>query len=294
MSSFDKLSVWPVGYFRAYSSWLLRNRRDVSARIATLNAELERIGQLKVTYLSTEVEGQPRKTEERVGISVTHNSSLGRLLQAYVANGGNPLDISSFMYPDCVEVLEAEDGEPTKTSEVYPHAGVYAPQSANPNEPTQSGEKTGYGPYQGGFIRSDRYFPARQGGRMSAGTFDSDSIVRTMHQIRSWANQEIKERLQDIEWRIVKLADLREQLTQERDEVLAQAFGGSLDCMGSIDTSRIDPGLLMQNLVQDLYNLIYETDATGKVTSLKANSNVGFLKFTFPDLPSELRDPLGC
>ena len=294
MSSFDKLSVWPVGYFRAYSSWLLRNRRSIASRIATLNAELERIGQLKVTYRSVTVDGQARKTEERVGITVTHNSSLGRLVQAYIAGGGNPLDISQFMYPDCVDVLEVDGEGNTKSSEVYPHAGVFAPMSSNPNEPTQSGEKTGYGPYQGGFIRTDRYFPARQGGRTSSGAYDADSIVRTMHQMRSWANQEIKERLQDVEWRIVKLADLREQLVQERDEVLAQAFGGSLDPMGSLDKARIDPGLLMQNLVQEMYNLLYETDVSGKVTSFQANANVPFLKFTFPDLPSENRDPLGC
>lgn len=294
MSSFDKLSVWPVGYFRAYSSWLLRNRRDIGSRIAIINAELERIGQLKVTYRSVTVNGQARKTEERVGITVTHGSSLGRLVQAYIAGGGNPLDISQFMHPDCVDVLDLDANGNTKTSEVYPHAGVFAPMSANPNEPTQSGEKTGYGAYQGGFIRTDRYFPARQSGRTSAGSYDADSIVRTMHQMRVWANQDIKERLQDLEWRIIKLSDLREQLTQERDEVLAQAFGGSLDAMGSIDTARIDPGLLMQNLVQEMYNLIYETDDSGKVTSFKANDKVPFLKFTFPDLPSENRDPLGC
>lgn len=295
MSSFDKLSVWPVGYFRAYSSWLLRNRRDVSARIATINAELERIGQVKVTYRSTQVEGQARKTEERIGITVTPNSSIGRLLQAYIANGGNPLDISSFMYPDSVDVLETNpDGSPSVTNEVYPHAGVVAPMSANPNEPIQGGDQTGYGPYQGGFLRSDHYYPARQGGRTSAGAFDSDTVVRTMHQIRHWANQEIKERLQDLEWRIVKLADLREQLIQERDEVLVQAFGGALTGPGSLDDVRFDPKLQVQNLIQDMYQLLYSTDASGMVTSFKPNANVPFMKFTFPDLPSELRDVLGC
>lgn len=289
--SFDKLSVWPVGYFRAYSSWLLRNRRDIAARMATISAELERIGQVKITYKSTKVEGQERKTEERLSISVTPNSSLGRLMQAYVANGGNPLDISTFMYPDSVEVL---DGDPSNTSETYPHAGVFAPISANPNDPVQSDEKTGYGPYPGGFIRSDRYYPARQKGRTSAGAFDSDTIVRTMHQMRHWANQEIKEKLQDVEWRIIKLADLREQLVQEQDDVLNQAFGGCLTGMGSLDEARFDPSLQVQNLVQSMYQLLYETDATGTVTSLKPNANVPFMKFTFPDLPSELREPLGC
>jgi hypothetical protein len=115
-----------------------------------------------------------------------------------------------------------------------------------------------------------------------------------MHQIRSWANQDIKERLLDIEWRIIKLCDLREQLEKERDEVLVQAFGGVLTGVGSLDETRFDPSLRMQGLVQDLYSTLYVAQDTVD-QSFRANDNVGFLQFTFDDVPSEsLRDSLGC
>jgi hypothetical protein len=44
--SFSKLGgPWPVGYYRATSSWLLRNRKGLAARIGVINAEINRIGQ---------------------------------------------------------------------------------------------------------------------------------------------------------------------------------------------------------------------------------------------------------
>ena len=294
MGSFDKMSVWPVGYFRAFSSWLLRNRKTVSARLATINAEIVRIGSIKVDYLPVETEEGTRRTEERTGISVTTGSSLQRLLQAYIARGGNPLDISPFMSPDCVEVLEKDaDGEPTKTTERYPYGGVYAPVSANPNEPLQGGpnKETGYGPFPGGFIQSDSYFPARRGGRGQSPV--ADETVKMMHQIRGWANQDIAD-LQNLEWQIIKLCDLKEQLLQEQNDVLIQAFGGVLTGTGSLDDSRFDPTLQVQVLVNDIDRILYETSPEGTVIGYKANENVAFLQFTFADLPSENRDPLGC
>jgi len=296
MASFDKLGVWPVGYFRAYSSWLLRTRKEVSARLRMISAEIERIGFVTVYYADAEqvVDGVQKKTEVRTGISVTPNSTLLRLMQAYIANGGNPLDVSSFTYPDSVQVLETDDeGNPTSVTEHYPHAGLMAPMSADPNDPVEGAGSSGYGAYPGGFIRGDRYFPARQGGRMSPGAFPRDSVVQTMQQIRGWANQEIKERLQDIEWRIVKQCDLREQLTKERDEVLVQAFGGVLAGVGPLDVARFDPTLRVQNLVQDMYSILYPMDGD-TVQSFSPGETNAFLVFTFPDLPSEVRDPLGC
>lgn len=292
MASFSKMSVWPVGYFRAFSSWLLRNRRDVAARIQVINAEISRIGFIRVYYRQIEEgDGTKRLTEERVGFSVTPGSNLERLLQAYIAQGGNPLDISAFAYPDSTAIVEfLPDGTPVY-AESYPHGGVAAPKSVSPNNPVGVPGSTGYGGYQGGYLETDRYYPARQGGRSTPPNLD---VAKTMHQIRGWANQEIKERLQDIEWRIIKQVDLREQLCQERDEVLVQAFGGALGCLPALDPERFNPDLQVQALVQDMYQLLYETDSTGRVTAFRARPEVGFLHFTFEDVPSEERDPLGC
>ena len=289
------MGVWPVGYFRAISSWLLRNRRSISSRIDVISAEMERIGLVTVTYLMVEQDGSSKATEQRIGFSVTKGSSLGRLVRAYVAKGGNPLDISSFLRPDSTEIV-ADDGEGNLTIiQTSPHGGVIAPMSAEYNEPQAiQGKDTGYGGYPGGYIRADGYFPARQGGRADRGGFDSNSVVRYMHQIRSWANQDIKERLLNLEWQIIKLSDLYEQLEKERDVVLQQAFGGALTGLQDFDRDRFDPDQRVQILIQDMYELLFETDAGGKVTSYVANEDkVPFLKFTFPDVPSENRDPMG-
>jgi hypothetical protein len=287
MGSFSKLSVWPVGYFRAYSSWILNARRELPARIDTLSAEIHRIGIIRVAYKSEVIDGTAIMTEEKIGVSVTSGSSLERLVQAYIANGGNPLDISSFMYPDSTSF-----DEDLKSNQQYPHGGVLAPMSSNPNEPLQSTDDTGYGSYRGGWIRSDKFYPGRQQGRVSQGGFDADSIVRAMHQIRAWANQTIKERLLEIEARIIKLSDLREQLVLERDEILVQAFGGVLAGVGPFDENRFDPALRVQNLIEDISKIIYESGPDGIAVAPRHRPDA-YLPFTFPDLPSDLASSLG-
>jgi len=295
MASFQKLGVWPVGYFRAFSSWLLRERRSISARVSAINAEIERIGFITMYYASVTEEGKTTLTEQRVGFGVTAGSSLERLCQAYVVQGGNPFDISPFMYPDSTEVLEANAvGNASKSVERYPHGGVIAPKSVEYNNPSpKTGENSGFGEYQGGYLNTDRYYADRMGGRMSRGAFDSDTIVRYMHSMRRWVNQAIKERVQDIEWRIIKLCDLREQLLKERDETLVAAFGGALSGVADFNKSRFSVDLQMQNLVQDMYERLYDTERDGTVRSFSATHPVAFLNFTFEDKPSEIRDPLG-
>lgn len=295
MASFSKMAVWSVGYFRSYSSWLLRHRRTIAARLKAIDAELVRIGSVTVIYRTVNQDGNIRATEERIGFKVTKNSSLERLVRAYIANGGNPLDISPFLHPESVEVTS--EGDQVKIKESYPHGGILAPMSANPNDPLPiKGVDSGYGADPGGWIRSDDYLPGRQGGRISRGDPTNETVIKAMHQMRSWANQDIKERLQDIEARIIKLSDLAEQLTKERDEVLVQAFGGALvgAGLGSFDENRFPRNLQVQVLVQDFYDLLYETNESGgKEQSYKASNEVGFLPFTFDTKPSELRDPLG-
>ena len=297
MASFSKMAVWPVGYFRAYSSWLLRNRRAVAGRLKAIEAELARIGDITVIYRTEEKDGNTVATEERVGFGVTKNSSLERLVRAYIANGGNPLDISPFLKPNSREVIPEDGDVAAKTKDIYPFGGLMAPMSANPDEPLPiAGKDTGYGANRGGFMPSDGYDPGRQGGKVNRGSWDSDLFVRYMHQMRSWANQDIKERVQEIEARILKLCDLHEQLEKERDYVLKQAFGGALSggLSKPLDENLFDGGLRVQVIVQDFYNLLYETDETGKVTAYKANDNAKLLPFTFEDAPSEVtRFPLG-
>jgi len=267
----------------------------VSKRISVINAEVERIGVVKVEYQAVEVNGETRRTENRTGLYVTPGSSLGRLFRAYVARGGDPLSISPFTYPESTAMLEGGPQQEAKVAEEYPHGGVVAPKSAAPNEPLSTDQDPGWSGHPGGYLETDAYFPARQGGRTDPGAFDHEGVVKSMRQIREWANQDLKE-LQNLEWQIVKLCDLREQLTQERDDVLVQAFGGALDGVGPLDPTRFDESLMVQNVIQDMYRLLYDTDDAGRVTSFSAlDSQIDFLKFTFEDVASEQgRTMLGC
>jgi hypothetical protein len=296
MGSFSKMSVWPTGYFRAYSSWLLRNRREISTRIEVINAEIGRIGDVVVLYRGVDQpDGSVLCTEERVGIRVTPGSSLGKLFQAYIAMGGNPYDISPFMKPDSTEVLSVDGDGKAVIREHYPHGGVAAPISAGPNEPTTENGASGFGAHPGGYIRMDSYYPARQGGRVSPGAYDHDGIVRDMHHLREWAKQDIDERIRRIEWQIIKLCDLREQLTKERDEVLVQAFGGALEGIPPFEPSRFNSSFRVQNIVQEMSSLIFATSANGPTFAPSDLVKDGNLRFTFPDTASEAnRFLLGC
>lgn len=303
MATFAKLAVWPVGYFRAFSSWLLRNRRDIGARLEAINAEIDRIGFVRVIYMrEKDADNNEVATENRTGFQVSEGTTLARLVQAYIANGGNPLDISGFLMPDTTENVGIdinEDSQLDEKDEVrrehYPGGGIVAPVSANYDNPAHETDDTGYGTYRGGWLNTDRYYVKRQGGNIDRGGFDGDLVVLSMRKMRDWANQEIKERLQDIEWRIVKQMDLREQLTIERDKVLVQAFGGALDSLLAFDQDRMVPGQRVQVLVQDYYGKLFKTLPDGTVQSWEANDDtVPFLGFTFEDVVSEKhRHPLG-
>lgn len=296
MASFSRMSRWPVGYFRAFSRWLLNQRRGVPQRVDTLNAEIERIGFVTVGYRSIVGEdGSVTKTEERVGFSVTEGSNLARLVQAYIANGGNPFDIAPFWMPGQTRAEFDAQGNLIRV-ESYPYGGLLSMRSADPSDPkpvvtvddegNEVTTTTGFGGYPGGNVNSGEVdYSQRVGTRAPVRDLD---MVRVMRKMRDWANQDIREQLTRIEWAIIKQMDLREQLSQERDDILAQALGGL-----NFNSQRTNSALTLQSLVQDMYEMIYEID-DGKVKAYRAGPDVDLLDFTFEDLPSEVgRDPLG-
>ena len=300
MPSFSKMSVFPVGYFRATTQWLLRERRDVVARIATITAEMNRIGIVEMHYATVDAEGGTKATERRTGFTVTEGSSIAKLLQAYIATGGNPFNISGFLHPDTTKVVVQEDGTAVRHQK-HPGGGAPAARSVEYNNPHREDgdpdnkfpEKTGYEGYEGGYVDSSRYLPGRMGGRMDRGGWDSATVLRVMHDVRKWANKEIKARLQDAEWRIIKLSDLHEQLKTERDMVLMEAFGGQLNDMPSIDDEKFDPQRLCQVLIQQMYSLMFATGASGIPTTTKASPTLGLLYFVFEDKPEDSPGPMG-
>ena len=300
MPSFSKMSIFPAGYFRATTQWLLRERRDVVARIATITAEMARIGTVTMAYATATDGGNVKATERRTGFLVTQGSSLAKLMQAYIATGGNPFNISGFLHPDTTEVTLQADGTAVRTQQ-YPGGGAPAARSVEYNNPLPEDgdpnnhfpEKTGYEGYEGGYIDSTRYIPARMGGRIDRGSWDNATVLRVMHDVRKWADKEIKARLQDMEWRIIKLSDLHEQLKTERDMVLMEAFGGQLNEMPPLDIEKFDPQRLCQVLIQQMYALIFDSGESGIPMATKANPAMGLLYFVFENKPEDSAGPMG-
>ena len=225
--SFGGLSFIRQGAWREYRRFILNQRRDVLARINTINAELNRIGSVRILY-ERDASNTNRMTERRIGLDVTPNTSLERLLRAYIAQGGNPLDISMFLTPDSVEVREttAEPRPDSTETDSVPGEAVAETQPYGGLAYSQSTDPLSGGLYTGGWLPLWRY-PPRRFGNTTSYTAQGADMARTMNATRKWVTQEIRTLRNDLEARIIKLCDLREQLTLERDEIIPQAVGGS-------------------------------------------------------------------
>ncbi len=214
--SFGWNGTFRQGAWRDYRFFVLYQRKDVRARLTTINAELNRIGRIRLLFArnSPDDPNSPL-SEARVGIDVTPNTSLCKLLQAYIANGGNPYDISMFLTPDAFEVIE-DGGEAGGLRETQPYGG--AAWSAS-RDPMVSGLSTG------GWIPLWRYPPRRLGTNRSYPD-KSAEVARDTRAMRHWITREIRNLRNDLEARILKLCDLREQLQIEANELIPQAVGG--------------------------------------------------------------------
>ena len=260
MSSFGANARFRVGYWIAVRSFLLRERRDVASTLEVIEAELSRIGRVRVQYERT-VDPKTQKitvTENRLNLSVSADSTLEKLLRAYIAMGGNPYDISHFLMPDETEIIDTPDG----TEEVnynYPYGGVVAPLTSNYNEPTDT-----YYNYPGGFVPLKKYIPGRYSYRPD---FDesTDMTANLMQTLRRPSTQAIREKIQELEHRILKLCDLREQLVQERDDIINAAHGGTLYAIPDFDTDRYTETLRSQQIVHQLDNIIFEKGPDGRI-----------------------------
>lgn len=296
MSTFSKMAVWPVGHFRRACSWLLKNRREVGGRVNLIMAEMRRIGFVRVLYDETEeADGTIKANENPVGFTVSASSSLERLVRAYIAVGGNPLDVSMFLQPDSTGALQITDDGDTVVRWTQPQEGVAAPQSVDYNSPvgatnayTGEVDDTGYGEYRGGYIKLHGYYPARQKGRITRGQFDSEMVVRTMDVLRSWTNQTIQTRLHEIEWNIIKMEDMREQLNLEI-RTLLEGFGDTLGALTNLDNPDVYMNSLrISALMTEVWDLIYESTPGVTKSLAPKEDTVGLLEWTFPDLPPEV------
>lgn len=227
---------------------MLEERRDASKRIEVIQAELDRIGRVIVSYArEVDDQGNVKVTEERRGFAVSKGSSLERLLQAYVALGGNPFDISLFLSPDST-VVDPQTGAEIQTQ---PYGGVVAPQSATLSR--------GGGVYSGGFLALKKYTAARVGGRKQL--MDARVGIAVAWG-RRWVNKEIRNKRNNIEARIIKMCDLREQLEHEVEDILA-AIGGASSGIPDLNEERMDPSLRATRIVAEIDSVFYQLDGNG-------------------------------
>lgn len=232
--SFGWNCMFRKGQWLEFRRFVLLQRQNVGYRINYINKEISRIGEIRIIYEKVGEGEEQVCTEKRVGLEVDTSSSLGKLLKAYIAQGGNPFDISMFLRPDSYEWIEREN-EPTEgqavttdsqgnTQNVYksydqPYGGVLYPRTATAEESEQVDTS--------GWLPILKYPGWRLGGSNKSIYPRADEIGGVIYHARKWATQEISHLRNNLESRIIKLCDLREQLLIERDDILFNALSGT-------------------------------------------------------------------
>lgn len=264
--SFGWLGTFREGAWRSFRSFVLRERKDLAKRLSYIDAYLKKLGTITVRYNRTEEEGETRVTEERKGFFVTRGTSLEKLVQAYVVQGGNPLDISHFFMPDLAFIQNRNaDGSPEELENLYPYGGVAAPISAEYNDPINS-----FGQYRGGYVPLRKYTPLRTGGRKDLDA-DAEPFVNLVHFARRQIKREIDYKRNRLEWRIKKLCDLREKLLEERNEILTQAYGGLSEGLEEFDQTRYAVGLRVPAIINLIDRIFYVKNDDGSIDFLQIN-----------------------
>ena len=220
--SFGWTVMFREGQWLELRSFLLKQRINVNARASYLKKEIKKIGEVSIIYEREDPNDETTNmTERRKGIIVSQNSSLGKLMKAYVAKGGNPFDISMFLTPDRHIINELTDGDMVEI-QTQPYDGVLHPMSDKKFFAVVS--EAGLLP-----IWKDPYRKLGERKNIWDEKFSTDEVLIRLQNARSWASQEIKYFRNDIEARIIKLCDTREQLINEYTEILTQAVGDFSD-----------------------------------------------------------------
>jgi len=248
-----------------FRSFVLNERRDIGRRMAVIEAELVRIGKVTVYYVSTtDASGATKVTEQRKGVGVTHGSSLEKLLRAYVALGGNPLDISLFLEPDTTLLLDPTDTSgqtPTQPSDgiIYPKSSDYSLGSVN----------------EGGRLSVNKDESNRIGGFKE---LPEERPAQVVDLARAWVSQAITERRHDIEARIIKLMDLREQLGKELDQ-LTMAIAGTSGDIPTLNQDFFAPEMGVARLVASIDSAFYNISADGVTPDFNSINDTALAQF---------------
>lgn len=202
--SFRFKSLFRRGSWIAFRKFILEEHRDINRRIREIEKQIELIGDIIVFYHKDE-DGEV--TQKRKGVYVTENSSLHKLCVAYILQGGNILDISMFLKPQQSSVSETSEGNEIKDN--YPMNGLISPLSGSPGQEV----------FTGGFVGLDKHYFWKIG-RAEIPDDAKRKVETTIDILRIGFEKEIKTKRNRLEEKIIKLCDLREQLSQEKDLLL--------------------------------------------------------------------------
>ena len=307
--SFSYLGTFRQTQWKFFRSFVLKERATVSPRVSVINAELKRIGSLTVKYRVVNAVVQnadgsitetPKVTEQREGLLVSSGSSLEKMLQAYIALGGNPTDISLFLNPDDVFFAKGLDPEDNPdedpnveanelgmpgTRSIYPYGGIVSEQST-------SGYGVG-GRSPMGLSVSSRDPFTRVGRSIDLGSANQTIAIK-MDFARRWTAQAIQEKRNLMEQRVLKLLDLREQLLQERNDILIQSIGGSVDVFPEIpDPGQYHREMHLTRIVSQIDSVFYvKTDGVPDLNSVNLGTGddpdgLALYDTLFPDDPDD-------
>ena len=247
MPAFAWSSRFREGQWRAFRKFMLEERRDVYSRFLVIDAERSRLGNVEILYV-VDAEGVP--TEKREGIRVDPaDSTIGKLVSAYVALGGNPFDISMFLAPDQAVDVDGETVNP------MPGGGLAHSQNVRYayDQAAQDGD-----------ANLLKYKSSRMGGRRF--TPKESDVVVFVQRGRVWMNQEINYKRTRLEELIIKMVDLREQLDLEVEDML-WATGGQVPMDADFDPERFHNSLTAASIA-------YFFDSTFRVADLDDPTSV--------------------
>jgi hypothetical protein len=235
--AFNWLGTFRVGSYMVFRRFVAHELRDVGARLKVIHAEIARIGFVSIAWKPSDVEGDPlvlnidedeedetvpvtKVDETRIGLVISGpGTTVAKLMRAYTAAGGNPFDISMFLDPQEGISVAADPDAPDgfRITWTHPGGGVAYPRTR---------EDVGGGSFTdvGGTLSINKSLELRVGEVLDWSKAELNAGY--IRKARDWISQEIREKRNDLEWRILKQMDLREQLRSEAGHLIARAAGG--------------------------------------------------------------------
>lgn len=251
--SFGWTFTFRRGAWNEFRRFALLQRQNVPDRVIMIDKELNRLGSVSILYQRKDIENpQSDFSELRKGITVTEGTTLDKLFKAYIARGGNPFDISMFLTPDSYKITD--EGI---YIEKQPYGGVIAPSPSDDDELFVGVDTSGWLPIL-------KYIPRKLGNKGNYWTAHGHTIGTKIEASREWITQEIKELRNDLEARIIKICDLREQLLTERFELLSECVGQATQGVElQFDPTYHSEEYHLLNIIKFIDNVYYNSDSKG-------------------------------